>query len=213
MTGAAAAYEFVFSSEFINKGLDDSKYVDTLYVAFMGRGADPDGKAYWMGLLNAGLPRVDVFAGFANSAEFEHLCNVAGIRRGMHAPPPGGYAQMFIKRLYLTTLERPADPGGVAFWQGLAVDGMTGAAMAYEFVFSGEMERRGLSNTEYIEILYNSMMGRVSDPEGMAFWLDMMERQGASRYTVFANFVMSSEFEVICSRHGLLRGTPPGHHR
>jgi len=43
----------------------------------------------------------------------------------------------------------------------------------------------------------------------MAFWLDMMERQGASRYAVFANFVMSGEFEVICSRHGLLRGTPP----
>ena len=209
MTGAAAAYESVFSGEFINRSLSDADYVETLYVAFMGRGSDSGGKAYWVDLLEAGLPRVDVFAGFANSAEFEHLCNVAGIRRGMHHPPPGGYAQMFIKRMYLTTLERDADHEGVIFWQGLAVDGMTGAAMAYEFVFSGEMERRSLSNAEYIEILYNSMMGRVSDPEGMAFWLDMMERQGVSRYAVFANFVMSGEFEVICSRHGLLRGTPP----
>jgi len=45
----------------------------------------------------------------------------------------------------------------------------------------------------------------------MAFWLDMMERQGASRYTVFANFVMSNEFAMICNSHGLLRGTPPEH--
>jgi len=211
MTGAAAAYEFVFSGEFINRDLSDSAYVEVLYVAFMDRGSDPDGKAYWLGLLEEGLPREDVFAGFANSAEFEYLCNVAGIRRGMHIPPPGGYAQMFIKRLYTTTLERDADHDGIIFWQGLAIDGMTGAAMAYEFVFSGEMERRNLSNTEYIKILYNSMMGREPDPEGMAFWLDMMERQGASRYTVFANFVMSNEFAMICNRYGLLRGTPPEH--
>jgi len=208
ITGASAAYEFFFSQELSRIGLDNSSFIDTLYKALMNRVADPEGKAYWLDLMDAGLPREDVFAGFANSVEFENLCDASGITRGTFHPANGGYAQVFIKRLYLTTLERPADPEGIEFWLGHLGAGMTGALIAHEFIFSEEMENRELSDEGFIEILYNAMMGRPSDQAGIDFWAALM-KNGATKQVVFANFVYTSEFEWICKSHGIARGTPP----
>ena len=42
------AYGFILSQEFINKGLSDDKYVDTLYRTFFDREPDEGGKSGWL---------------------------------------------------------------------------------------------------------------------------------------------------------------------
>jgi len=208
ITGANLAYQFFFSDEYINKNSGISTFVDTLYSTLMDRIPDINGKVFWEDLLHKGMPREDIFAGFVNSPEFEDICNDAGITRNIYLPPPGGSARMFAKRLYTTTLEREPDTEGLDFWHNALKSGKTGAEVAHSFIFSPEMERRNLSDSHFIEILYNAMMGRISDEQGKDFWLYQMEN-GSTKQNIFAGFVGSDEFFNICAEHGVNRGAAP----
>ena len=79
--GTDVAYGFVFSEEFQNKNLSDEEYVEYLYKVFFDRGSDPEGKRTWLGKLQSGSSRKEVFDGFTGSKEFANLCNKCGIRR------------------------------------------------------------------------------------------------------------------------------------
>lgn len=81
-TGSSMAYGFVFSTEFQGKNLNNSDFVDCMYKAFFDRGADAQGKARWVGDLNGGASRLQVFNGFVGSDEFTRLCVRYGITRG-----------------------------------------------------------------------------------------------------------------------------------
>ncbi len=66
-------YGFVFSKEMNNKNLSDEAFVRTLYELFMGREGEAAGVAFWADYLNGGHSREEVFYGFADSAEFDHI--------------------------------------------------------------------------------------------------------------------------------------------
>ena len=85
--GWQIAFDFFFSNEFIRDGHNDSDFIFRLYRALMGREPDSDGRQFWLDLMNRGMPRQNVFAGFVNSPEFERLSNEAGIERGTFVPP------------------------------------------------------------------------------------------------------------------------------
>ncbi len=80
-TGRDVVYGFMFSEEFIKKNYSNADYVEYLYKAFMGRGSDPSGKAAWVGQLDSGVSRLEVFEGFVESEEFTKICDEYGIRR------------------------------------------------------------------------------------------------------------------------------------
>ena len=82
VNGVTVAQGFVFSSEMESRHLSDAAYVDTLYLAMLGRKADYAGKANWVAQLKAGKSRAEVFQGFANSKEFAELCAKYGIEKG-----------------------------------------------------------------------------------------------------------------------------------
>ena len=90
--GSNVAYGFVYSQEFQNKKVSDEEYVIILYHSFFGRdpfdpnNLDTDGYNYWVNKLKAGTDRMDVLAGFTNSAEFQNLCNKYNIKRGTLVP-------------------------------------------------------------------------------------------------------------------------------
>jgi beta-N-acetylglucosaminidase len=79
ITATQMAHGFIFSQEFINLGLDDSAFVDSLYRSMMDREADEEGKNYWMDKLANGTSREEVFMGFAKSTEFNNLCKRYGV--------------------------------------------------------------------------------------------------------------------------------------
>ena len=79
ITATQMAHGFIFSQEFLNLGLDDSAFLDSLYRSMMDREADEEGKNYWMDKLANGTSREEVFMGFAKSVEFNNLCKRYGV--------------------------------------------------------------------------------------------------------------------------------------
>ena len=230
MTGGEAAYGFFFSSEFIGKELDNREFIRRLYIALLDRVPDKAGETAWVDQLNFGIPRENVFAGFVNSVEFDAYCRAAGIVRGTYVPPSGGSGGgsgggtgggsgsgtggssaligAFVTRLYKITLQREPDRAGLDSWVKALEAGGSGAQVAYGFIFSTEMFNRNLTNDQFVEILYQALMGRGSDPVGKASWVALL-RSNHSRYSIFIGFIDSMEFEKICRDYGIVKGTPP----
>lgn len=71
---------FFHSPEFINKRLNDTEYVKTLYRTFLGREAETEGLNGWVSQLRSGVSRDQVLNGFAISAEFNAIMASYGIR-------------------------------------------------------------------------------------------------------------------------------------
>lgn len=81
-SGAQVAYGMVFSPEFINRGLCNNCYVETLYKSFLGRKPSSSEVKAWADALNQGAYREKVFNGFVGSDEFTNICANYGIDRG-----------------------------------------------------------------------------------------------------------------------------------
>lgn len=79
ITPEDAAKNFFQSEEFINRSLNNSDYVETLYQTFMDRASDAVGKAYWVGKLDAGMDRMTVLEGFSRSVEFQVIVKSYGL--------------------------------------------------------------------------------------------------------------------------------------
>lgn len=79
-TGSTLAEGFIFSQEFLNRGLNNEEYVKVLYRAFFGRSADTGGLNGWVQALNSNeFDRARVLGGFTQSQEFINLTNSYGI--------------------------------------------------------------------------------------------------------------------------------------
>ena len=106
-------------------------------------------------------------------------------------------ANDFVIRLYDGIFMREPDTDGHAFWYtGLITREISGAHAANFFFTSPEMISLNLSDTEYIERLYTVMMGRSSDAEGLAFWMNILSK-GEPRENIIDYFSSSEEFTNI----------------
>ncbi|SCP96723.1 endo-alpha-N-acetylgalactosaminidase family protein [Anaerobium acetethylicum] len=113
----------------------------------------------------------------------------------------------FVVRLYEKVLGRTAAEEEISYYTtSLTAKDKTGADVGRGFVFSPEFTDRALSNADYVEVLYETFMGRTSDAEGKAYWTNYLDN-GVSRYFVFRGFVESPEYTDICSTYGIERGT------
>ena len=113
----------------------------------------------------------------------------------------------FVRRLYRLCFNREADAGGLNNWVTALRNGSKTAAQVVQgFFLSAEMDRLGLSNSEFIERCYLVMMDRAGDAGGKAKWLETMAA-GVSGNYILKGFVHSSEFTKICEDYGILRGS------
>ena len=207
-TGVSVAFEFFFSDDFIDRRIGDSDFVTMLYKTLLDREPTSMERAQLEDMLYKGYPREDAFAIVVNSSEFNDFCRQAGISRETYTPPKGAMARVFATRLYRTALQREPDFNGLNHWHNSLINGRKGAIVAFEFIFSREMHNRNLSDEDFVEILYNALMGRDSDAGGKAHWVKRLST-GRSRYKVYKSFVGSKEFKRICKEHGIKRGSAP----
>ena len=82
ISGAEAAYGFIFSSEYKNKNKSDKDYVTDLYIGFLGREPDMGGLNGWTDQIASGSTDLEIFNGFAGSQEWIGLCSSYGIEAG-----------------------------------------------------------------------------------------------------------------------------------
>lgn len=115
--------------------------------------------------------------------------------------------EAFVTRMYQQCLSRKPDQTGLEGWVGQLEGGhMNGAQIAEQFVFSNEMLRKNLSNGDFVDVLYRSMMGREADVNGKNGWVGQLNNGNMSRSQVTKAFVESKEFTNICTSYGIIRG-------
>ncbi len=109
----------------------------------------------------------------------------------------------FVERLYSLVLNRvPGEEEQQGWINALANKESSGVDAGFGFVFSPEGIDRNFSNEEFVEILYNTFMGRPSDEGGKAAWVSQLDA-GVDREKVFEGFVYSPEFAEICDNYGI----------
>ena len=209
-TGADVARGFLYSPEFINMNVSNAEFVSTLYRTFFGREADEGGLNAWVAVLDGGESRENVIEGFINSTEWSNTCLMYGIRSGGTGVPsievePNSMTIEFATRLYTTCLGREADEPGLMAWaRQLANQRDTGTGAAYGFFFSEEFMNQNVSNTDFVNRLYRTFMGREADEDGFNAWVAQLD-SGVSREEVFYGFADSPEFGRICAAYGIIR--------
>jgi hypothetical protein len=146
LTGAAD--QFASSTEFLLDygSLDNTGFVQQLYRNVLGREADPDGLANWVGQLNDGASRGTVLIGFSESPEFQ--TDIAG--------------QVEIVRLYYLLLKRMPTTAELqnrlGFLQGY---GQTDTLFAQGY-------SSGLADSDYVRLVFQGFLRRAADPGALS---------------------------------------------
>lgn len=154
-------------------------WIVQLYVQILGREPSVNEVTFWLNLFESGVPAEDVALGFIRSAE---------------------YRANQINKLYEKYLGRKADSDGLSYWT--SVWDATGGPEQVEAGIIGSAEfyataartyPKLLPNAAWITVLYQDLLGRDPDPEGLVAWVNV---QNHSRQTVVLSFVMSDEYRL-----------------
>ncbi len=210
-TGASVVDGFLGSEEYAEKGKSNEELLNDFYYAMFDREPDEEGKAYWMARLDAGMSVDTLVAGFSDSAEFKALCEKFDVEPGTVKTTKWvdqNYERtLFAQGLYKSVLGRGSDEVGLEYWCEKLGTGTSGSEVAAGFIFSEENAADKLSNEEFVNLLYNVFCARTGEPEGVAYWVGLLEN-GASQKAVFNGFVDSAEFVARCAVAEIVPGGP-----
>ncbi|MBI6925127.1 DUF4214 domain-containing protein [Pseudomonas putida] len=167
------ANSFLNSAEFA--GANNAASINELYQSLLGREADSAGSDGWAALLANGGSLADVAAGIAVSAEAQEVDQSNG---------------EFVRELYTSVLGREADEAGLDAWVSQLFNGASRADVAKGIVGSAEAVEK--SNSDFVDSLYQSALGREADAAGKAGWVSVLEN-GGSHADVALGIVGSAE--------------------
>ncbi|MBR0085755.1 MAG: DUF4214 domain-containing protein, partial [Lachnospiraceae bacterium] len=106
-----------------------------------------------------------------------------------------------------TLLGRQPDETGIAtFTKALKEGTMTGADIFWNIVNSKEFKNKKHSNKKYVTLLYQSILGRKPDKNGLEHWVGVL-KEGFSRNYVLRGFVASKEFRKLCEKYNIKPGS------
>jgi V8-like Glu-specific endopeptidase len=104
-----------------------------------------------------------------------------------------------IALLYEAALNRQAEPDGLNYWIDRLEGGTSLHTMADLFMASAEFVASFgnpdmLSDSAFVDLLYDNVLGRDGDAEGFAYWVDSLAA-GSGRDRVLIDFALSPENE------------------
>ena len=173
------------------------------YRDFLGREGDVNGIVFHTQNINSGAsPRVSVIENFLASPEFQN-----------------GLPQC--TRLYFSFFNRIPDYGGLQFQVGQFRSGVPLDVISQNFSNSPEFTNRygALTNEQYVDLVYQNVLGRAPDPGGRQFYLERLADGRLTRGQMMIGFSESPEFQQIVLNEvyvtavyvGMLRRAPdPG---
>ena len=207
LDAATLVERIMASDEYIAFNLTGEQKVDRLYLTMMDRPSDADGQAYWAEFLNNGMSNVFVINGFSTSEEFGQLCYDYGISSGKIPDNQNRDVAMnvtgFVNRCYQNALGRDGDESGLNYWTGLLLtDSASPLQIARSFLNAPEFTALGLTDAQYVNVLYQLYMGRTGEADGIAYWTGRMAA-GMTRDQVCEEFAKSAEFKAIVKSFGL----------
>ncbi|SIO44286.1 protein of unknown function [Singulisphaera sp. GP187] len=165
------------TNDFYNgQGGTNAGFVTGLYRTLLGRDPEPAGLASWVGRLNSGQTRIQVIETFERTPEALQV-KVAHWYQdvlGWNAP----LAQLKL------------DPG-VVFWGSLLAAGQTdNAVLARILSTSDYLVASGGTNEGFVTALYQSLLGRSTDPESFQYFVGQL--QGGMSRVNLVQMVLSS---------------------
>ena len=147
-----------------------------LYQGILGRDADAAGAKVWAGAADQGVATGSIAQAFLDSFEFK-----------------ADASEAFVTSLYQNLLERTApEATDVDYWSNVLASGASRADVAATFALSPDAIAADQTNSEYVEGLYQSALGRASDAEGLNSWVTALFN-GASRGDIAQSIVNSTE--------------------
>jgi hypothetical protein len=183
LTSIAVPLTLTPSTPFPKQGNANADFVEAVYRSLLNRDADAGGLASWTSLLNSGAQsRLQVVQGIRNSPE---------------------HFTQEVEQFYLTLLDRPADASGLQNWVQQLESGMSEEQVTFAFLDSPEYLSKGDKN--FVDAMYQSLLGRTFDTAGEANWLTELgddtsgNSTGAASLThqqVITDFLYSVESET-----------------
>lgn len=208
-TACSTAQQFIEGAEYTGKNDSDANYVKKLYRSLLGREASDTDVAYWSDILANGVSRRYVLQQITNSNEFTNVCSGYGITKGSISVTENrdkNYnATAYVMRCYKQILGRSADASGLNTWTGKLLNGNGGAEIVKDLITSQEFQNKKKTDSQFLDILYRSMLGRNADAGGKKNWTDVLS-QGVSYVYIINGFAESTEFKNICQSYGINAG-------
>ncbi|MCM2265154.1 MAG: DUF4214 domain-containing protein, partial [Desulfuromonadales bacterium] len=161
---------------------DNAAFVRQVYLDFLNREPDAGGLAYWTGELNAGrLSRVAMVEQYLLSPEF-------------------GETAASVERLYFAYFLRIPDYGGLMYWVNEYASGRRTLNNISDFFASSpefQASYGSLSNSEFMVLVYQNVLGRDPEPAGYAFWVNELNAGNRTRGQVMVGFSESAEYQAL----------------
>ena len=193
---------FLGSVEYVNKGKTNAEIVTDCYQVMLNREPDASGFEFWMDRLNVGMTYMSVCSRFVRSIEFTSLASRYGINAGTielyNARDLNYERTAFVYRLYKNCLQRNPDTEGLEHWCKMLDNGMDGTNIARGFVFSNEYKNQLPGNETFVEMLYQTILGRASDSAGKEHWVYLLDYTN-TREHLLNGFMNSNEFAQKCA--------------
>lgn len=116
-----------------------------------------------------------------------------------------------IERMYRDVLGRPPDAAGRGYWLDEVGGGLALQELGTYFYGSAEYAARAGSNDAYVSRLYQTLLGRPADPEGLNYWVGQLDQGLAGPPDVAAGFYASIESrrDRAAQLHAQALGEPP----
>lgn len=189
----------------------DGYYVGDAYEAIVEIGPeDATDKSLTWESTNAKVVQVDGAGNITIKAEGSARITAtakSGVSKSVNIQAKEDMVRSFAQRMYTKALGRKAEAEGLKDWTSRLKEQKTdGAGIAYGFICGKEFDKRGLSDSDYVDTLYNTFFDRPADSEGKAHWMQILA-SGSSREYVLSGFVNSLEFSNLCDRYDIARGT------
>ena len=168
-------------------------FVEQQFRDFLGRPGDAAGIDYLTSrLASGGMSRAELVRQFLESPEFQ--ANVAPV-----------------VRLYLAYFLRFPDYVGLLYWSDQVRQGSLGAVSA-AFANSPEFQQRygNLDNTQFVNLVYNNVLGRQPDAAGLAHWRGELDSGRMSRGNLMTAFSESAEYFGVSYNEVLVAMTYAG---
>ena len=170
------------------------------YRDFLGREGEAAGIQFYVDLLNNGTAdRFAIIESFLLSPEFQN---------GLPS----------VTRLYFSFFNRIPDYGGLTFQLDAFRTGTTLDVIAQNFYNSPEFTSRygALNNDQYINLVYQNVLGRAPDPGGYTFYKNHLDNGTLTKGQMMIGFSESPEFQNLTGNEsfvvgvyvGLLKRTP-----
>jgi uncharacterized protein DUF4214 len=157
----------------ITAGCDRNHFLTRAYQDLLGRPLDSAGSAYWLGAMKNGASRTQVASQIMRSAEYSNLHVRALYNTYLHRPPGGSEASSFSGMLQ----------------QGASSEQVESLIMGSPEYFA---ERAHGTNPGFVAALYQDLLGRPADPQGVAMFTQQLSA-GSSRASLAQQILTSPE--------------------